>query len=243
MNKFISLVINDFRMVVRDRAMLLFLSTPILLLLFVRYAVPQIVSKFDVVNQYVDLVVMFGALQTAIMYGFLTAFAFLNEKDEKVMGVIRILPISSSYFIAYRVLLAFLISFLGSAIILGFNGLINIDLSSIFFLSILFGLVAPFISLVIGAFARNKIEGMAYFKGLDLLLLVPVLSFFVDGAIEYLFAIIPSFWIFKSFELLTGSGELEAPIQFVIYFSSFIYILICIFWANSMFRKKVYDSI
>ena len=111
MNKFISLVINDFRMVVRDRAMLLFLSTPILLLLFVRYAVPQIVSKFDVVNQYVDLVVMFGALQTAIMYGFLTAFAFLNEKDEKVMGVIRILPISSSYFIAYRVLLAFLISF------------------------------------------------------------------------------------------------------------------------------------
>lgn len=193
MIKIITLVNSDLRQIFRDKTLTVFLFTPILLILFVRLFVPYITTQYPIMGDYHPMIMMFAGIQTAIMFGFIISFIILDEKDENVLQVIRVLPISPFYFIVYRLLFATSFSTFGAFLMINLSGIAYPGLLNSFLLSIQYGLTAPFITLIIATFAKNKIEGMAFFKGVDLVLLLPILSFFISGSFKYVFSIIPAF--------------------------------------------------
>lgn len=227
-------IINDLRYLFRDKMLTFFLFTPFFLMLFIRLFVPYLIETYPAVAPYHRYMVMMGAMQTAILFGFLGAFIFLEEKDENILAVIRILPISSVAFVVQRLTFGTVFSYFGALFLLSSTSDINLWQSA--FLSIFYALVAPIISLSVGGFAKNKIEGMAYFKGIDLLLVLPILSFFVPQGFQYIFSVVPVFWAFQLHNaLLNGDDILLFSLITPLYYMLFLWGM---FW---FFRKRNFD--
>lgn len=237
MKKIIKLIQLDLQQIFRDKTLTSFLFAPIILILAVRYGVPWLGDIFPVLKDYYHLIVMFASIQTAIMFGFIISFIILDEKDENVIQVIRILPIAPASFVFYRLAFATFFSTLGALVMINLNGIINVSVTNSVLLSIQYGLTAPFIALIVGTYANNKIEGMAFFKGIDLFLIIPILYFFLQGWVKHIFAFIPAYWTFRLFE---KSVENYDTLLFFIY-GLFVY-LVVIFILFLQFKKRVLDK-
>src|SRR5687767_10232893 len=149
MNQLIQLTLADLRRIFRDKTLLLFLFTPVFLILFVRFFVPYLTNLYPVVADYHAYIMMFASAQTAIMFGFISSFIILDEKDENVLQVIRILPITSAYFIFFRLIFAALFSFGGAFAMMLLSGISFPGYTHAFFLSLQYALTAPFITLIV----------------------------------------------------------------------------------------------
>lgn len=235
MTKVTTFVLGDLKLVFRDRMLSLFFFAPILLILFVRLFVPYITAVYPVAAEYHAYVMMFASIQTAILFGFITSFMILEEKDEHVIEVIRILPVSTSFFIVYRLLFSAFFSALAAFLMISLGGIAYPGFFNAILLSLQYGLVAPLIALIVGTFAQNKIEGMAYFKGINLLLILPVLAFFLTGILKYLFAIIPVYWTYLLYESAL-SGE-KVGLIFAAGLLVYLVVLILLF---GQFKKRVF---
>lgn len=236
MKKISTLISMDLRHIFRDKMLSFFLFAPLLILLFVRYFVPYITIKYPVLADFHSYILMFAALQTAILFGFIVSFIFLDEKDENMLQVIRVLPVSTGYFIVYRLSFAVFISFLGAIAMIQFSGLSYPGFTNAILLSLQYSLASVFIILFVATYAKNKVEGMAYFKGVDLLLILPVLGFFIAGAAKYLFGFIPVFWTYLLFDK-SLKGE-SVWIWFVIGMLVYGLVLSVLF---IQYKKRVFD--
>lgn len=235
MKKLVTLVQSDLKLIFRDKTLLTFLVLPVVLVIAFKFLMPVLVETLPVLEEYRALIGMFASIQTAIMFGFITSFLILDEKDENVMQVIRILPISTSYFILYRMLFATVFSSIAAYAMITLSGIAYPGNIEAILLAILYGLTAPTISLVIATYAKNKVEGMAYFKGIDLLLMLPLASFFVGSGVSLLFSIVPSYWTFMLYDkAYAGEPSLQYFIIGIVFFVSLITILIF------QFKKRVF---
>lgn len=236
MSKILTLVYGDLRQVFRDSTLLSFLFVPVVLLLFIRLFVPFLTEKFPVIAEYHPFIMMFGGMQTAIMFGFVTSFIILDEKDENVLQAIRVLPVSPFYFMLSRLLFATFFSSLGAWLTISFGGIAYPGAVNTILLSVQYGLTAPFIALIIATYAGNKVEGMAFFKGVDLVLLLPMLSFFLTGTIKYVFALIPVYWTYALYDSSLNGGQIT--LQFFVGLCVYLIVIAGLFLQ---FKKRVFE--
>lgn len=236
MKKIVTLINSDLRQIFRDKTLTVFLFAPLILIVFVRLFVPFITEQYPIIQDYHPMIMMFAGIQTAIMFGFIISFIILDEKDENVLQVIRVLPISPFYFILYRLLFATTFSTLGAFLMINLSGIAYPGLLNSILLSVQYGLTAPFITLIIATFAKNKVEGMAFFKGVDLILLLPMLSFFVAGNIKYIFSIIPAFWTYNLFNASITNGDITY--FFIIGLIIYGFVISVLFMQ---FKKRIFD--
>lgn len=236
MKKILTLIQSDLRQIFRDPMLAFFLFAPLLLTLFVRLMVPAAIASYPVLATYQHHIMMGAGIQTAIMFGFITSFIMLDEKDENVLQVIRVLPISPLYFIVYRLAFATVFSAIGALLVIYGSGIAFPGHLNSLLLAIQYGLTSPFITLIIATFAHNKVEGMAYFKAVDLVLLLPILSFFIPGAARYVFALVPSYWTYSLYEASISAG----PTLVFFAVGTLVY-AVAMAWLFSQFRARVFD--
>lgn len=230
------LLINDLKQISRDKTLAYFSLIPLLLFLLIKLGLPNIINHIPQIKDYVIYYIIFSAIQGAIMFGFVNSFIILDEKDEKIIQAIKVLPISSNFYWIYRSLFGFIISYLAAFAILYFNGVIAFSFTISILYCILYALVTPLLTLCIGTFAKNKIEGMAWFKGLDLLLLLPILTFFLPKISHYFFYWHPLFWTYQG---IINSNLFHNFIYFSI---ALLLLLIIITLLQYLFKKKVYHT-
>ncbi len=235
MIKIFHLIQNDLRHIVRDRMLFYFLFMPFLIILAVNYLVPLLIEEFPIVADYQLYIMMSASLQTSIMFGFVYAFIFLEEKDEQVLQAIRILPISTFYFIVYRMLFATMLSFVGAFLTMTLCGLAYPGIVNVVLLAILYAFNAPFMALFVAAFSENKVAGMAWFKIVNLVVLLPMLAFFLPVT-KYFFFLLPTYWIFKLYE--TGIQGGDIMFTFLV---GFIVSFLALTVVYVQFRKRVFE--
>lgn len=236
MNQLQTLIAGDIKQILRDRTLSSFMFVPVMVILLIRLFVPYLTQIYPIVADYHLYIMMFGGMQTAIMFGFITSFIILEEKDENVLQVIRVLPISPLYFMVYRLSFATLFSAVGAFVMFQTSGIAYPGLGASILLSLQYGLIAPLISLIIATYADNKIEGMAFFKGVDLALLLPVLSFFVPGLWSFLFGIIPTYWTYTLYAHSLSDGLSWG--YFLAGLAVYAVVIVALF---VQFRKRVFD--
>lgn len=230
----LSLIKGDLKLIFRDKTLMsLFLFTPIFIVLL-RFGMPSLLAAYPQIEAYAVAISMFFSIQSSIMFGFITSFLILEEKDENIMIVHRVMPVSSQFFIAYRVLFATALAFLGAFLTIVLSGVAYPGLLNACLVALLFSLIAPIIVLSIASFAKNKVEGMAYFKGVDLLLMLPIMTPFIASKWVFSLGFIPTFWIYKFYESTVNT-------------TNYWFFLIClgiqlvlITFLFSKFRKNVF---
>lgn len=209
MSHFLQLSLNDLRNIFREKILwVMFLVAPLLQFFIARLALPWLTGTFPVSAPYESLILMLMTLQVVAGISFVLSSMLLDERDEQIISAIRVLPLGAASFLGYRLLGGSLIAGLYAWFMLAGTGLISFGLWPALGGTLYFALTMPIVALILATFARNKVEGLAIFKGLNLILMLPAFSLFIDSAAKFLFAPVPLFWTFQ----FLSSAEAGAPV-------------------------------
>jgi fluoroquinolone transport system permease protein len=198
MDLFFFVIKNDLKLIFRDKSLYIIFIIPLFIILLCRLGIPGISALVPGLTAYCGLIITALASVAASTPSFLIGFIILDERDENVHTILKILPLPANFILKARVAFMIFIGFLFSFLILVFNSLINFNLFQLVILAVLFSLIPPILTLVIVTFATNKIEAATLYKALSLVLFLPVIAFFIQPQWQYMFGIIPFFWTFNA---------------------------------------------
>jgi len=205
----------------RDRLYVyIFALYPILIVVISRFVVPWISEKVFPLKPFYPLLFMMMANLIPLVFGFITAFLIIDERDENLLTVLRVMPISRSSYLIYRMLLMTLFAFIYVALFPTLTGLVEIPFLLYLPVAVLFALFVPVIALIINVLASNKVQGFAVMKTLGGVFLLPLFAFFIAGNLKYVFGPLPNFWTFMALDkaLTMGAHDfLHLGIGFVVH--------------------------
>ncbi|MCB0737329.1 MAG: hypothetical protein KDC92_07440 [Bacteroidetes bacterium] len=210
MNQLLKVAITDFKLVFRDPSLRIFLVLPALILVVILIALPALVEAYPVVEEYVPIVLMGGMTQAPTMFGFIYCVVFIDEKDTQVAKMYGVVPVSKKGFVVYRLLFPFVFASLVTWLMLVVQPFYELPMASIALLSFITGLVTPIMALSVAVFSKNKMEGMTWYKIINLLVTLPLAAFFIPKFGEA-FGIIPTYWMFKGLNDLIASSSILVP--------------------------------
>lgn len=196
----------------RDPTLLVMLFVPVLMILVTRFGVPPLAEAWPVVVDYYPIIVVFFCVITAMMPAYIVSFMLLDEKDQGVLTAYRIMPITPEGFFGMRMLFMFVFDLTGSFLLLQMNGLVAVPVFKSIIVSVVCAACSPFFVFLTVSVAKNKIEGATIMKVLNVLLMLPLISLFVDSPLTYILGVIPFYWIYEGFEVVNNSS------RFFIYF-------------------------
>ncbi len=228
--------ISDFRLVYRDSSLRAFLFMPLIIILLINGFLPYLIDRFEVVAEYVPYVLMASILQTSTMFGFIYCMVLIDEKDIGVNKMYGVLPISKQGMIIYRLLFPYVFSTLFCFLILAIQPFYQFDVLYNVSLSLVVAVLGPIFILLITNYSSNKMQGLTWYKGVNALINIPLLVFFIPAGFSPLFYWIPTHWIFQSIYhyLVGGSYWLQLGIGFLL--SVFVLILLVRQFSRKHFR-------
>lgn len=205
-----------------------------------RYLVPLIERQMgsDLSAAYPIILVAISMISAKIA-GAVVGFSLLDDRDDNILHTVKVAPLSLEVFIGLKLLLVYFLSVVGTIFVLWFSNLGVLPWGTIVGIALVAALQAPLLALLINVVASNKVEGFAAIKGLNVLVVFPVVALFFRDAKEFLFAIEPSFWPAKAlYGALTGIPQ---QLSFSAYYVfGLFYGLAATVIAYKAFANKVY---
>lgn len=171
---------------------------PFVFLGLLLWGVPPLLTAFPVVQPWAALLLDGMVLQGGIMFGMVSGMLLLDEKDQGLITVYRVAPISFGKWIALKMAFPLLATFAYALTCFGINPVLHFGILGLLFSAIHFALITPLIALLVAALAHNKVEGLTWFKFVDLIMIAPFLGFFLPEPWGKLFFIFPTHWAFDA---------------------------------------------
>jgi len=234
--------LNDAKSVRRDSLLVSLLLIPWFLALFLRLLVPEVTTwlgrayGFDLEPYYPLVAAFFLYLNIPLLFGVMTGFLMLDERDDDTLSALQMTPASLGGFVTYRLLLGYVLSCLLILIAAPLSGLVRWDALLLSLpAALLASLFAPFTAMLLSAFASNKVEGFAIMKGFGLLLLGPLVAYFVGARYEWLFGLLPTYYPAK----VLWEGLEGRPYGLPLLLGT-LYNALLTAWLTRRFRTQVY---
>lgn len=208
------LAVNDFKNIIRDKFLVYAaLVVPLLLIVFSRLIVHIISDYYPLEKQY-SLIFMMFSIFIPMIYGFITAFLIIDERDENLLTILRVMPISRNTYLIYRMFFMTIFSFIFILIYPPLSGLVEtstFNYISYIPIAALYSLFTPFSALLTSSFANNKVQAFAIFKMGGTLFIIPLFGFFLLDNMKYVFGVIPNFWTFNAVNILITENKIDIP--------------------------------
>lgn len=208
----------ELRNMTRDRMYLVFSFYPVLLGIIGYFLVDYIESQVAPDNLAPEILSMFLILMTGYIFGALIAFTLLDDKDDFVLMSLKITPISVKSYVIVKLIVAFIFGFIATIVITLATGFLpEATVWNVLLISIAGALQAPGVALIVNSFSSNKVEGFVVMKLSGLILIIPVLAFFIMDWQEMFLVFAPGFWPARmiQIELLPN---FNTNFNFVMYF-------------------------
>lgn len=142
---------------------------------------------------------IFFLMLIPMMMGMVYGFILLDERDGGIITAISVTPTGKSGYLKLRMGIPMVLSFIFIVlflILLGLTG--SLGILQLLVISLLISSQSLILLLVLGAFADNKVMGMAISKGFGILLIGPLLDFALPGPYKWSGAYSPLFWSARS---------------------------------------------
>jgi fluoroquinolone transport system permease protein len=187
-------------------------------------------GEASILSGYYLLFDLFLSVMTPYIICFVSSMVILAEYDENMAAYMAVTPVGKRGYIISRLVFPAVTSIFASAIVMSFFSLTTWALPDLLITCTLSSLLSIAVSLLIVAFSHNRVEGMALAKLSGIILLGLPVPFFLFSSVQYLFSLLPSFWIAKL--CIDGNYLLAIPPAL---FTSFLWI-----WAlYGRFAKKL----
>lgn len=231
----IKLMVNDLRNIIRDRILLYSAFVfPIILVILCRLIIPWISDNVYDLSKYYSILFMMFAIFFPMIFGFIIAFLIMDERDENLLTVLRVMPISRTNYLLYRMIFILFLCFIFIFFFPILSGLIDISLIDYLPIALLFAIFAPILALIVNNLASNKIQAFAIFKMLGSVFFLPLFAFFINNDFKYILGIIPNFWTFMALDRLITTNNQDF-VFLVIGFTVHIVLLVLLL---NLFNKK-----
>lgn len=229
----------DFIQIRKDPMLLASIIAPLLFWILLRFGFPALSSllyslwQLDIDPWFTRAGIFFLAL-IPMMFGMAYGFMLLDERDEGIITAISVTPLGRQGYLLLRMGIPVLLSV---AIILIFCITLNIpgtlNIGQLGIMAAILSLNGPVLLLMLGAFARNKVEGVAISKGFGILLSALIIDFVAPAPYNWLGGFSPLFWAERAL-LSTGLPA------FALYGSVALVMHLGLGWLLFIkFRKKV----
>lgn len=226
MKKVIILAISDFKLIFRDSSLRTFLVFPFILLGAFVWFLPNLVDKYALLKPYSSIFLMIGVIENTQLFSFISSMVLIDEKETDVAKVYGVVPLSKIQYIISRLIIPFLITVILNVILLKVQSLYPVKWIPNLTISILTALVVPVFVLGMNTLAKNRMQGMIYFKALNIIALLPLAVYFLPEKFKYVFSVIPTHWIFQSIQ--NTSQDLSITKSVMVGFVFFILLLILV---------------
>lgn len=194
------------RQIWEDAMLFAVLAAPVLAGCAFRFGIPALetllcgeLGRQTVIAEYYLLFDLFLTVLTPYMFCFASSMVMLTERDENISAYLAVTPVGRRGYVLSRLALPAGISVFATAAVLLLFSLTRWNWLDIALASLFGGVLCVPATLLIVAFANNRVEGMALAKTAGLILLGLPVPFFIKNAAQYLFSPLPSFWIGKLF--------------------------------------------
>jgi len=219
--------------------LMLSLLVPLILWLLMHFLFPfleiLIMKQWSVdISPYYPQAGIFFLMLIPMMIGMVYGFILLDERDAGVITAISVTPTGKSGYLKIRLGIPMALSFLFIILYLNLLQLTGIlDFFQLILISVLVSSQSLVLLLVLGAFAHNKVMGMAIAKGFGILLIGPLLDYGLPAPFNWVGAYSPLYWASRSLLAESqGSYWLYAGITFLFHLA-LIWILFRKFTARS----------
>lgn len=235
------LAINDFKNIIRDKFLVYAaIAMPLMVIIISRiilhWIAPTLRDTVPLAGNYSMIFILFATM-IPLVYGFIVAFLILDERDEHLLTVLRVMPISRNSYLIYRMLFLSIFSFIVMLLFPPLSGLLeNTQFSYMQYIPIalLFTLLTPFSALMVSSFATNKVQAFAIFKISGTVFLIPLFIFLITDNLKYIFSPIPNFWAFITLKKVISTGTND----YLHLGIGFVYIIVLIAVLFYIFNKK-----
>lgn len=241
MRKYLKLITSQIKRIGKDNLLLLLSVYPLILAVVGRFLVPflreSFLDKFDLIIHY-PAIAAFFILANPYIYGALAAFLLLDEREVNVLQVIRVTPITLNKYLMIKVAFFTAISFVSGLAIIKLINLVDISLFESIYINALLSLAAPFNLILINAFAKNRVEGFALVKGSGILIMLPLLAFYIPEQFNLMAGIVPGYWPAMAIRKIVEPSFGIMP-YWAYALVGLIYILILMKFLAGKFKKSI----
>lgn len=227
----LSIIKADIKNIFRDRSLAFIVFLPLLFLALLRFAPPVYEPYAVILKEYRSYILAFFCVLTSGLYGFILSFIMLDEKDQGIIPLLKVLPVPAGKLMYMRSALIFGLGFLSNCMLVFFSGIVEYSLIKGVLLSILSSFAGPISAFIITSLANNKIEGVTYFKLFNLVLMAPMAGLFIQSKLAILVGIIPFYWMYAGF---VGSDILSPNFNILI---GLLYNLLILWGAVKLYVK------
>jgi fluoroquinolone transport system permease protein len=203
-------IFYDIKLLRGDPMLILSLLVPFILWSLMQFLFPflekVIMGQWNVdISPYYNQAGTFFLMLIPMMIGMVYGFILLDERDAGVITAISVTPAGKAGYLRIRMGIPMAISLIFIILytnLLQLTGTLN--LFQLTLISILVSSQSLVLLLVLGAFAHNKVMGMAISKGFGILLIGPLLDYGLPSPFNWAGAYSPLFWASRA--LLAASG-------------------------------------
>jgi fluoroquinolone transport system permease protein len=233
MKKILRLALIDFKLIFRDPSLRTFLFFPIVLLGLIIWALPALVMKYDLLTPYIPIFLVVAVIENTQMFCFISSMVLIDEKESDVAKVYGVVPFTKWQFIVSRFLIPYFFTTLLNFILFYIQPFYTVSFISNLAISLLTALIVPIYVLSINTIVKNRMQGMVYIKGFNMLVLIPIVAFFVPEKFKHFFGFFPTHWIFQSVENLTKGISIVTMSTI-----GFLFLGVLLFFVSKQFIKK-----
>jgi fluoroquinolone transport system permease protein len=229
----------ELRNITRDKMYIFFFIFPLILGIIGYFIIPYIEDSVAPGNPTPQIVAMFLILITGYIFGAVTGFTLLDDKDDNVLMSLKITPIDVKAYVALKLVVSYIFGFIATLLLtLVTDFLPNTSVWNILLIASVGALQGPGVALIVNSFARNKVEGFVIMKLSGLLLIVPVLTFFVATWKEVFLIFAPGFWPGRMIQMEI-LPTIDTNFTFIVYFIlGVVYNLIFLTLLMKLYSKR-----
>ncbi|MFW5847746.1 MAG: hypothetical protein ACOCVF_02390 [bacterium] len=230
---------SEIKNITRDSMYLFFVFYPVILGIVGYYLIPYLNSQVSEGSFVPEIAAMMLILLTGYIFGAITAFTLLDDKDDNVLISLKVTPISVKAYVFVKLFISFIFGFIATiVIILTTNFLSGSSIINILLISILGALQAPGVALIVNSFSTNKVEGFVIMKMSGLILVFPVIAFFIQTWQEIFLVFAPGFWPARLIQIeLLPQINVNFTIQ-IYFILGVIYNILFVYLFMKIYSKK-----
>ncbi len=207
-----ALLASDLRNIRRDTLLRFLLAYPFVMGLVMRFLIPVVENglrdTYDIHPLYPLFVSFFGLVTMAGLSGLVIGLLFLDERDEGSLAALQVTPLPMRSYLGYRMALPMIWGVMSVFIMVPLMGIAPFEPWVLLVIGLEASLLGPIFAVAFVSFAANKVQGLAFSKGLSVMLSGPFIAWFVPEPWQYLLGIFPSYWPMKAYWVHSAGGNM-----------------------------------
>ena len=191
---------NDWKQIAREPIMMILFLCPVLISIIFRlltlFLMPRIFQYFNLrFTPYLPYSLALALIFCPMMIGIVMGFMMMEDKDAKIIELMSVTPLAKQGYIANRLVFAVGATILHALLSYMIMGYYIFTLPTLMLTIAILSLLAIAVGLVFFSVATDKIKGLTYAKGLNLIVIFAFADLLKGDFIKTMSLGFPTYWI------------------------------------------------